>query len=171
MSRSSSQGRIVVRQDRLTGQVTRVDVEEPNPASGAASPRQTPASAVEVLQEDAERADPDPTLSSARPFLFELESVLEERKQSSGERSYTRSLFDGGPARIGEKLREEADELARAVAEESRDRVISEAADVLYHVLVGLRFRDVGLREVIAKLAARSGTSGHAEKAGRRPGR
>lgn len=105
----------------------------------------------------------------ASAFLGELEREIEARKQSLGEKSYTKHLLDGGPDRIGAKIREEATELAQAIASESDDRVASEAADVLYHTLVGLASRGVPLRAVIAKLAARAGTSGHAEKASRTP--
>ncbi len=103
----------------------------------------------------------------ATTFLEELEREIDARKQSVGSKSYTRHLLDGGAARIGEKIREEADELARAIESESDDRVASEAADVLYHAMVGLASRGVALRDVIARLAARAGTSGHEEKARR----
>ena len=103
----------------------------------------------------------------ATPFLEALEREIEARKQSVGSKSYTRHLLDGGPERIGAKLREEADELARAIESESDDRVASEAADVLYHAMVGLASRGVSLRDVLDKLAARAGTSGHDEKARR----
>lgn len=99
--------------------------------------------------------------------LARLEAVLEARKTSTTEASYTKSLYDGGPARIGDKLREEAGELAAAVAGETDDRVASEAADVLFHVLVALRSRGVGLAEVLSVLGSRFGMSGHAEKASR----
>ena len=105
--------------------------------------------------------------SSAAAFAEELERTIAERQSASGERSYTRSLLDGGAVKIGAKLREEADELGRALADESEERVASEAADLLYHVLVGLRLRDVPLRQVLSKLAARAGISGHDEKASR----
>jgi phosphoribosyl-ATP pyrophosphohydrolase/phosphoribosyl-AMP cyclohydrolase len=104
----------------------------------------------------------------ALPYLFELEAVIRERQSSDGQKSYTRALLDGGAPRINEKLREEADELARAIEAENDERVASEAADVLYHLLVGLRHRDVALESVIEKLVARSGQSGHAEKAARK---
>jgi phosphoribosyl-ATP pyrophosphohydrolase/phosphoribosyl-AMP cyclohydrolase len=106
----------------------------------------------------------------ATTFLEELERELESRKHATAAASYTKSLYDGGPAKIGAKLREEADELARAIAGESDERVASEAADVVYHVLVGLASRGLGLRDVAAVLAKRAGTSGHAEKAARKPG-
>lgn len=108
--------------------------------------------------------------SEAAPFLYELEQVIRQRQQSTGEKSYTRSLLDGGPSKIGGKLREEAGELAVALAEESDDRVASEAADLLFHMLVGLRLRGVELRQVVEVLARRSGVSGHAEKASRGQG-
>lgn len=103
----------------------------------------------------------------ATPFLEALEREIESRKQSVGSKSYTRHLLDGGAELIGAKLREEADELARAIENESNERVASEAADVLYHAMVGLASRGVSLRDVLDKLAARAGTSGHEEKARR----
>lgn len=105
--------------------------------------------------------------AAAGPFLSALETELAERAQSSAEKSYTRSLLDGGAAKIGAKLREEADEVARALASESDERVANEAADVLYHLLVGLRLREVPLKRVIGVLADRAGVSGHVEKARR----
>jgi phosphoribosyl-ATP pyrophosphohydrolase/phosphoribosyl-AMP cyclohydrolase len=101
------------------------------------------------------------------PTLFRLETVLAERARSSAERSYTRSLLDAGAPKIGAKIREEADEVARAIEGESDDRVVSEAADVVYHLLVGLLHRGVPLRRVAAELFRRFGTSGHVEKARR----
>ena len=103
----------------------------------------------------------------ARPALAALWAELEARRSSSGDRSYTRKLLDGGAPKIGEKIREEADELARAIADESEQRVVSEAADELYHLLVGLLHRGVTLRDVEEELAKRSGISGLVEKASR----
>ena len=105
----------------------------------------------------------------ASAFLDDLGREIEARKRSSAAKSYTKHLLDGGAERIGAKLREEAGELAQAIASESDDRVAAEAADVLYHVLVGLTSRGVPLRSVIAELAARAGQSGHEEKANRPP--
>jgi len=112
---------------------------------------------------------PEDSGADATAFLEGLEREIEARRDSTAARSYTRHLLDGGAARIGAKIREEADELARALASESDDRVASEAADVLYHVLVGLASRRVSLRAVLAALASRAGQSGHDEKAARRP--
>lgn len=100
-------------------------------------------------------------------FLSRLEAEIHGRRASTSEKSYTKSLLEGGAAKIGDKVREEADEFARAIGSESDDRVASEAADVVYHLLVGLASRDVPWRAVIDVLAKRAGTSGHAEKASR----
>jgi phosphoribosyl-ATP pyrophosphohydrolase/phosphoribosyl-AMP cyclohydrolase len=104
----------------------------------------------------------------AVPFLEQLERVILERREASVDLSYTRSLLDGGAAAIGAKLREEANELGAALQAETAERVASEAADLLYHLLVGLRLREVDFRKVIEVLANRAGTGGHAEKAARR---
>src|SRR5450432_3930231 len=101
------------------------------------------------------------------PFFGELERTIRERQASTAEKSYTRSLLDGGVTKIGGKISEEAGELVTALEGESDDRVLSEAADLLFHLLVGLRARGLDLRAVAAKLAARTSQSGHAEKASR----
>ena len=71
--------------------------------------------------------------------------------------------------KINDKIREEAGELARAIEGESNERVVSEAAVLAYHALVGLLHRGVPVRAVLEELARRFGTSGHAEKASRSP--
>ena len=105
----------------------------------------------------------------AQPYLLELERVIAQRASSTAERSYTRALLEGGAQKISEKIAEEASELGRALIEESDERVASEAADVVYHLLVGLRLRGVSFRAVVETLERRAGTSGHAEKARRKP--
>ena len=93
--------------------------------------------------------------------------MLEARKESNAKASYVKSLYEGGPAKIGEKLVEEAGELATALAGEADDRVVSEAADVLFHVMVALRSRGVSIEAVLQELDRRTGTSGHDEKRAR----
>ncbi len=108
--------------------------------------------------------------SEGRPapqFLAKLESELEQRRRSTSAKSYTKFLLESGADRIGEKIREEADEFARAVAAESDERALSEAADVIYHLLVGLRLRNLSIEQVLHRLRARSSQSGHEEKASR----
>jgi phosphoribosyl-ATP pyrophosphohydrolase/phosphoribosyl-AMP cyclohydrolase len=109
----------------------------------------------------------DDAARHAQAALPRLWSELEARKQAPPGSSYTRTLLDAGAPKIGAKIREEADELARAIADESDARVVSEAADELYHVLVGLLSRGVDLRAVETELARRFGMSGLAEKASR----
>jgi phosphoribosyl-ATP pyrophosphohydrolase/phosphoribosyl-AMP cyclohydrolase len=107
----------------------------------------------------------------AATFLASLERELVARQASTAAKSYTKSLLERGTSAIGAKIREEADELVAALSGESDDRVASEAADLLYHVLVGLRARDIPWSRVIEVLASRTGQSGHAEKASRSDGR
>ena len=87
---------------------------------------------------------------------MELSALLEARKASTEEKSYTKSLLVGGPDKIGAKIREEAGELADAIKSESDERVLSEAGDLLYHALVGLTQRGLTLRQVIEVLAKRT---------------
>jgi phosphoribosyl-AMP cyclohydrolase / phosphoribosyl-ATP pyrophosphohydrolase len=75
-----------------------------------------------------------------------LERTLAARAAERPEGSYTAALL-GDPSRIGEKMREEAEEVARAAGDESDERVAEEAADVLYHLLVLLRSRGLGLAD------------------------
>ena len=105
--------------------------------------------------------------STAAPTLLRLEGILRERQASTADESYTKSLLDGGPAKIDAKIREEAEELGRALIGESDDRVASEAGDLLYHLLLGLVLRDISLRDLLAVLSKRFSRSGHEEKASR----
>jgi phosphoribosyl-ATP pyrophosphohydrolase/phosphoribosyl-AMP cyclohydrolase len=75
-----------------------------------------------------------------------LEHTLRERARERPEGSYTVELLDD-PRRIGEKVREEAEEVARAAREESDERVGEEAADLLYHLLVLLHSRGRALSD------------------------
>ena len=109
--------------------------------------------------------DPKRHAQSALPALW---SELLDRRESTSAKSYTRSLLDAGVPKIVAKIREEAEELSRALEAESDERVVSEAADVVYHLLVGLLARGVSLRDLEIELARRSGVSGLAEKANRK---
>jgi phosphoribosyl-ATP pyrophosphohydrolase len=99
--------------------------------------------------------------------LNDLAERVEQRAAASAEVSYTRKLLDRGVAHCAKKLGEEAIELAIAAIAEDRERVIAEAADLLYHFLVVLRSRDIALSEVEVALARRTTTSGLDEKASR----
>lgn len=109
----------------------------------------------------------EPAQDIARPVLPALWAELLARRSAPAGSSYTRHLLDKGSGKIGDKVREEAGEFDEAIRGESAERVVSEAADVLYHLFVGLLARDVEPRDVEAELARRFGVSGHDEKASR----
>jgi phosphoribosyl-ATP pyrophosphohydrolase len=106
----------------------------------------------------------------ARFTLYDLERRVQERAQASADVSYTRKLLDRGISQCAKKLGEEAVEAAIAAIAEDRERMIAEAADVLYHLLVVLHARGITLDEVEAELGARTRQSGIDEKAARKSG-
>jgi phosphoribosyl-ATP pyrophosphohydrolase len=99
--------------------------------------------------------------------LADLAAIIAKRAAASAETSYTKSLLAAGPARAAKKLGEEAVETVIAAVEGEREALISESADLLYHLLVVLEARGVALGDVLAELERRTRQSGHAEKAAR----
>lgn len=99
--------------------------------------------------------------------LADLERIVAERAKASPEESWTAKLLAAGPERAAKKLGEEAVEAVIAAVKGDRDELIAESADLLYHLLVVLRSRDVALQDVLSQLEARTATSGLAEKAAR----
>jgi phosphoribosyl-AMP cyclohydrolase / phosphoribosyl-ATP pyrophosphohydrolase len=91
---------------------------------------------------------------AAHEALVTLERTLRDRAERRPEGSYTAELLDD-PPRIAAKLAEEADEVSRAAAGESSERVAEEAADVLYHLEVLLASRQVPVSEVMEALNGR----------------
>jgi phosphoribosyl-ATP pyrophosphohydrolase/phosphoribosyl-AMP cyclohydrolase len=85
-----------------------------------------------------------------------LERTILDRRARSPEGSYTAALL-AEPDRMGDKLREEAEELVRAVREESDSRVDEEAADLLYHLAVLLASRERGFGDAFGVLNGRRG--------------
>jgi phosphoribosyl-ATP pyrophosphohydrolase len=102
--------------------------------------------------------------------LHDLEKRVQDRSRESAEVSYTRKLLDRGVAQCAKKLGEEAVEAVIAAISEDKPRMIGEAADVLYHLLVVLHARGITLDEVEAELGARTRQSGLDEKASRKSG-
>jgi phosphoribosyl-ATP pyrophosphohydrolase len=100
--------------------------------------------------------------------IYDLERRVHERAQASADVSYTRKLLDRGVAQCAKKLGEEAIEVALAAVGEERDRLIAEASDLIYHLLVLLKARGIALVEVEQALAARVAQSGLDEKAARK---
>lgn len=88
-------------------------------------------------------------------FLGELESIIDERFNSRNEGSYTASLFEQGINRIAQKVGEEAFEVVIEAKDENDDRLIEESADLLYHLLVLIRFKGRSLNDVINVLEKR----------------
>lgn len=94
---------------------------------------------------------PDPVNEGALPTL---ERTLTDRAGDRPDGSYTVELLDN-PTLAGEKVMEEAEEVTRAVREETDERVASEAADLLYHLTVLLKGREIGLERAMEVLNGR----------------
>lgn len=104
--------------------------------------------------------------------LEDLAAVIEARKGADPDSSWTAKLLAKGPEKCAEKFGEEAVEAIIEAVKGDRAGLTSEAADVLYHLLVMLAARDVPFEAVLAELAKRQGISGIAEKNARvTPGR
>lgn len=100
--------------------------------------------------------------------LADLEKRIAKRAQADAAQSYTRALIDKGVDHCAKKMGEEAFETAIAAVQQDKGRLISEASDLLYHLLVVLKVRGVTLAEVEAELDQRTAQSGHEEKASRK---
>lgn len=101
--------------------------------------------------------------------LQELEQIIATRAQADAGESWTAKLLAKGPEKVAEKFGEEAIEALIEAVKGDRARLTSEAADVLFHLLVMLHSRDVPLSDVMDELARRQGQSGLAEKSARTP--
>jgi phosphoribosyl-ATP pyrophosphohydrolase len=99
--------------------------------------------------------------------LHDLEKRVEERARAPADASYTRALLDRGVEYCAKKLGEESIETVLAAVNEDRARLIAEAADLIYHLLVVLKARGIALSEVEAALAERTKQTGLAEKMSR----
>jgi phosphoribosyl-ATP pyrophosphohydrolase len=99
--------------------------------------------------------------------LEDLAAIIAERANADPDSSWTARLLAKGPEKCAEKFGEEAIEAIIEAVRNDPERLTSEAADVLFHLLVMLQSRDVPLSDVMAELARRQGTSGLDEKAAR----
>lgn len=106
----------------------------------------------------------------SEPAPHELEqlytTILARKSAPETTRSYVKSLL-ANPRGVVEKILEEAGELAVELMRGPKERIVSEAADLFFHVLVGLADKGVTLEEVARELHRRAGTSGLDEKAAR----
>jgi len=99
--------------------------------------------------------------------LDDLAAIIDARKSAPSDSSWTAKLLAMGPEKCAEKFGEEAIEAIIEAIKNDKAALTSEAADVLYHLLVMLASRDVPLSDVMDELARRQGTSGIAEKSAR----
>ena len=109
----------------------------------------------------------DVELNMSKFTLQDLEKRIETRAKASADVSYTRKLLDRGVAQCAKKMGEEAVETVIAATAESRERLIAESGDLLYHLLIVLKSRGISLTEIEAELASRQGLSGLEEKSAR----
>jgi len=100
--------------------------------------------------------------------IHDLATTIDARAASGGEASYTRKLLDKGTDHCAKKLGEEAVETVIAAIENDRGHLIAESADLIFHLLVLLKSRNISLADVEDALAQRTQMSGLEEKAARK---
>ena len=119
------------------------------------------------FRRDDDTTDDGVPVPTGSAILERLQDVVRARRASTADNSYTKSLLDAGMPKILAKIAEEHGELAAELDHGGEPEIVHEAADVIFHVVVGLVARDVPIDKVFAELARRFGTSGHVEKAAR----
>ena len=92
-------------------------------------------------------------------FLSHLESVIEIRERESSEKSYTASLFRKGINKIAQKVGEEAVELVIESKDNDKGLFLGEAADLIFHLLILLKAKNVKLKDVVEVLEQRHSDS------------
>jgi phosphoribosyl-ATP pyrophosphohydrolase len=107
-------------------------------------------------------------MSRFADIVERLQAVIESRRGADPASSWSAKLLADTPL-AAKKLAEEAMEAALAAVQRDKGALASESADLVYHWLVVLAAAGVSLDDVAAKLEAREGTSGLAEKAARKP--
>lgn len=106
-------------------------------------------------------------MSKTGEILKRLEETLRARKSADAASSYVASLYAKGSRKIAQKVGEEAVETAMAVAAGDRSELVTESADLVFHLMVLLEAEGLSLDDVAQELARREGLSGHTEKASR----
>ena len=105
-------------------------------------------------------ADAAPAAAQRLAFLALLEQIIAQRIADQPEGSYTARLFAEGPGRIAQKVGEEGVETALAAVTRDDEGLVSECADLLFHVLLLLKSRDLSLERVVEELKARHASKG-----------
>jgi phosphoribosyl-ATP pyrophosphohydrolase len=97
-----------------------------------------------------------------------ITEILEQRKSSNAEKSYTKSLFEKGDEAILKKVIEEAGEVLMATKDNDEDKIVYEVADLYFHILVLLSHKNIEVSKISTELARRFGLSGIDEKNARK---
>ncbi len=97
---------------------------------------------------------------TAKGFLYQLEQTISDRIVNNAENSYTNKLYKKGINKIAQKLGEEAVELVIEAIDNDDKLLKNEAADLLYHLLVLLKAKDIKLVEIEEILKDRSKNTG-----------
>lgn len=113
--------------------------------------------------------DDDGPAEVSAAVISKVASVIKARREQTVQKSYVASLLAKGMPKILEKIAEEAGELVQALAQDDKAHTTHEAADLVFHVMVGLEASNIPITDLYSELARRFGTSGHVEKASRAP--
>lgn len=100
-------------------------------------------------------ADQPPTTAEGLAFLARLEGIIERRIAEMPEGSYTARLFAKGLSGIAQKIGEEGVEVALAAVADDEAKIVSETADLIYHLLVLMKSRNLSLTRVVRELESR----------------
>ena len=100
----------------------------------------------------------------SKDVLSRLAAIIKSRRRARPEDSHTRRLLDEAPIKPAKKLGEEAIEVAIAALAQDKKALVSESADLLYHLLVVLESRNVALDEVLDELERRMALTAVGEK-------
>jgi phosphoribosyl-ATP pyrophosphohydrolase/phosphoribosyl-AMP cyclohydrolase len=95
------------------------------------------------------------TTTTRLAFLSQLESVIEQRVSARPEGSYTARLWAEGPTRMAQKVGEEGVEVALAAVTQTPEKLVGEAADLLFHLTLLLKSRQLSLSDVVSELERR----------------
>ena len=96
--------------------------------------------------------------ANSMEFLKKLEQIISDRKNRPSKESYTSSLFEKGINKIAQKVGEEAVEVVIEAKDDNDDLFLNESADLLYHLMILLKAKNYGLREVVDVLEKRHRT-------------
>ena len=93
---------------------------------------------------------------TTKGFLYELESTIQQRIDDNDETSYTNKLYRRGINKVAQKVGEEAVEIVIEAIDDNKDRLVYEGADLLYHLLILLKAKELTMADLEAELKGRS---------------